>query len=387
MTAKELPPTETTWRWAERHARPGTVGTTGAEDKPGVLRVDFPSRDAEAQLERIPREASGDQCDRRLLAVGRSAVMQSLYRAIDRVAPTDTPVFLHGESGTDKELVAQAIHDKSRRHEGPFVAVNCGTLSENRIESALFGDEGGSITDAARRGGHFQRADHGTLFLDEITAMPLPVQMRLVRALETRKLTRAGVQSPLDVDVRVIAAASSDAAQAIADGKLREDFYLCLNTFSVLVPPLRERGSDIDLLTQHFLGLLNAGNRVTKSITAEAQQKLRQYAWPGNVRELQNILHRAHILADDAIDVQHLSLPDDSPPPCFEDTTVTIRIGTPLHEAERRLIVATLAHFDGNKRRAADTLGVSLKTIYNRLQWYEQLDTGAAGQPPGKRQA
>jgi len=319
---------------------------------------------------RLRRQRSEDKARFGLL-YGRSAPMQALYRTLQRVAPTDTTVFLQGESGTGKELIAQTIHDLSTRREGVFVPVNCGALSANLIESELFGHERGSFTGATRRHrGCFERANHGTLFLDEVSEMQPELQVKLLRVLETGKLTRVGGQEQVAVDVRVVAATNRSTAQAVADGQLREDLYFRLATFPIRVPELRERPGDVELLVHHFLDLLNRADGIHKTITREALQMLQAYAWPGNVRELKNLLQRAYILADDEIGVEHFPPLDGTVAPAVHSGTLTVPIGATLEDVERRLILATLAHYNGDKRRTADTLGVSLKTIYNRLREY-----------------
>lgn len=307
------------------------------------------------------------------LLYGRSAPMQSVYMAIERVAPTDIAVFIQGESGTGKELAAQTLYDLSRRREGMFVPVNCGALSPSLIESELFGHERGSFTGATRQHrGCFERANGGTLFLDEITEMQPDLQVKLLRVLETGRLVRLGGQESVPVDVRVIAATNDSPAQAVADGKLREDLYFRLSIFPIRLPALRERPGDVDLLAHHFLQVFNAASVVKKSITPAAMTKLRRYSWPGNVRELKNLLQRAYILADDQIDADHLPLLETAEPMRPANGDVTVTVGTNLRDMERRLILATLAHYHGDKRQAAEVLGISLKTIYNRLRSYEK---------------
>lgn len=296
--------------------------------------------------------------------------MRQLYRTVARVAPTEAIVFLQGESGTGKELIAQTIHDLSARRDGVFVPVNCGALPVTLIESELFGHERGSFTGANRQHrGYFERASGGTLFLDEITEMPLELQVNLLRVLETGTLMRVGGRQEVRVDVRVVTATNRPPAEAVAEGRLREDLYFRLSAFPIRVPPVREREGDVPRLARHFLALLNAADGIEKRLTPDAMRMLEAHAWPGNVRELKNALQRAYILADDLIEVHHL------PPSTLEPFNGSRRrlefgVGTTLEDAERRLILATLEHFGGDKRRAADTLGVSLKTIYNRLKHY-----------------
>lgn len=310
---------------------------------------------------------------------GDSPRMRSLYDGIQRIAGTDVSVFLQGESGTGKELVAQTIHDLSPRRDCVFLPVNCGAFSPNLIESELFGHVRGSFTGATRQHqGCFERASGGTLFLDEITEMQPDLQVKLLRVLETGRLVRLGGETPVAVDVRVLAATNRPLAEAVADGSLREDLYFRLATFPVEVPPLRERSGDVELLARRFLASLNAADGVTKDITQRALDRLGEYSWPGNVRELKNLIHCAYILADDAIDLDHLPTLKDRTGAVARDDTLNLKIGSTLEEAERRLILATLAHYHGDKRRAAHTLGVSLKTIYNRLNRYCAGDPEAA---------
>ena len=303
---------------------------------------------------------------------GSSPPMQALYREIRRIAPTDVTAFLEGESGTGKELIAQTIHDLSPRRDAVFVPVNCGAFAPNVIESELFGHERGSFTGATgRHRGCFERAHHGTLFLDEITEMQPELQVKLLRVLETGELLRLGGQDPISVDVRIIAATNRSMAQAVAEGKLREDLFFRLSAFPIRLPGLRERPGDVEQLAQHFLELLNSADGVRKTITEQALAMLRRYPWPGNVRELKNVIQCAYILADDTIDVEHFPPMSDAPAKPAEGV-INVAIGTPLRDVERRLILSTLAHFNGDKQRTADTLGVSLKTIYNRLRAYER---------------
>ncbi len=305
---------------------------------------------------------------------GSSRPMRQLYRILERVAPTEATVLLQGESGTGKELIAQTLHDLSARHDAVFVPVNCGALPANLIESELFGHERGSFTGASRQHrGYFERAHGGTLFLDEITEMPLELQVNLLRVLETGALVRLGGQQQVKVDVRVVAATNRPPAEALAEGRLREDLYFRLSTFPVRVPPLRERAGDVALLARHFLSLLNAADGYEKQLTDAALCLLEAQEWRGNVRELKNAMQRAYILADEEIDAHHFPQWSWADVRRGGERGVGLRIGsTTLEDAERHIILATLEHFNGDKRRAADTLGVSLKTIYNRLKRYDQ---------------
>jgi DNA-binding NtrC family response regulator len=301
--------------------------------------------------------------------IGASDSMQRIYDLVAKVAPTEASVFVLGETGTGKELVAQTLHDMSPRRKGPFVPINCGAVSPTLIESELFGHEKGSFTGAERsHRGHFERANEGTLFLDEVTEMPFELQVKLLRVLETGRVQRVGGSEPIKVDVRAIAASNRPAQQAVAEGKLREDLHYRLNVFPIQLPPLRERDDDVVLLAEAFLEEQNkASDGDPKSFTRAALDRLKAHTWPGNVRELRNVVQRAFILAPNDIGVDSLPLG------VVEErlgTTLAIRVGTPIDEAERRLILATLEHCAGDKKKAAEILKISLKTLYNRLNVY-----------------
>jgi len=300
--------------------------------------------------------------------LGSSPPMQKLYDQLGRVAPTSATVLLMGESGTGKELAAQTCHEMSRRKRAPFLPLNCGAVSPQLIESELFGHEKGSFTGADRQHkGYFERANGGTLFLDEITEMPQELQVKLLRVLETGSFMRVGTTTPISTDIRLICATNRVPEQAVADGKLREDLYHRLNVFPISMPPLRERGTDIELLAQHFLDLLNKQESASKSFAPATIAALYAHTWPGNVRELKNYAQRAFILADEVIDANlapaAVAAPESAP-------LLSVRVGTTLDEVSRRLIEATLAEC-GSKRKAADMLGISLKTLYNRLAVYK----------------
>ena len=301
--------------------------------------------------------------------IGGSFRMQEVYDLVAKVAPTDASVLVLGETGTGKELVAKTIHEMSPRHKQAFVPINCGAVSPTLIESELFGHERGSFTGAHRaHRGHFERAHEGTLFLDEITEMPLDLQVKLLRVLETGVFLRLGGSEPVRVSVRVVAASNRSPEQAVAAGKLREDLFYRLNVFPLELPPLREREDDLVLLAEHFLEELNRQSvDPAKSLTRAALDRLRAHAWPGNVRELRNVVQRAFILApnDISVDALPLGLAEER-----LGTTLAIRVGTPIEEAERRLILATLEQCVGDKRKAAEALRISLKTLYNRLHSY-----------------
>jgi transcriptional regulator with PAS, ATPase and Fis domain len=316
----------------------------------------------------LPRAAAGP-------ILGVSATMQEVFRLIERVGPTEAGVLLTGESGSGKELVAQSIHDRSLRRGGPFLAINCGAIPSGLIEAELFGYEKGSFTGAVRgHAGVFERAEGGTLLLDEITEMPLDMQTRLLRVIETRKFYRVGASLELSTDVRVIAASNRCPLQAVQSGQLREDLLYRLAVFPIELPPLRSRGNDVDLLAEHFLDELNARASTRKQFTPHSRMTLKQHSWPGNVRELRNCIERAFILGDQMLELAPLIQAGVSPKAAEspDDRRLEIRVGSRIHDMERSLIEATLDYFHGNKRRAADALGCSLKTLYNKLNGYSQ---------------
>jgi len=300
--------------------------------------------------------------------LGNSPPIQRLYDQIARVSPTSATVLLVGESGTGKEIAAQTIHELSRRKRAPFLPLNCGAMSPQLIESELFGHEKGSFTGADRQHkGFFERAHGGTLFLDEITEMPQELQVKLLRVLETGTFMRVGMNSPIATDVRLIAATNRVPEKAVADGKLRDDLFHRLNVFPIQMPPLRERGTDIELLAQHFLERLNKEEGTSKVFAPATIAGLYAHSWPGNVRELKNYVQRAYIMADKVIDVE--LAPEAVAEPAHTQI-LTVRIGSTLEEVNRRLIEATLADCGNVKRKAAEILGISLKTLYNRLAVY-----------------
>ena len=306
--------------------------------------------------------------------IGGSAPMQRVYDLLAKVGPTEAGVLITGESGTGKELVAAAIHELSARKSKPFVAINCGAVSPNLIESELFGHERGSFTGAAKQHqGHFERASAGTLFLDEITEMPAELQVKLLRVLETGNLLRIGGSEPIDVNCRVVAATNRDPAQAVEEGALRDDLYYRLNVFLIPLPPLRSRDGDVVLLAEHFLAALNEAEGTRKHFAPDALAALTGHDWPGNVRELRNAVQRAFIMATEEIAAG--CLPFDAAVRTAASkgpSTGAPPIGISLKDAERRLILGTLAQVNGDKRQAAKILGISLKTMYNRLKAYEE---------------
>ncbi len=301
--------------------------------------------------------------------IGNSPQIRKVYQVIEQAAPTQASVLIWGESGTGKELVAQTIHQLSPRAQMPFVPINCAAIPETLLESEIFGHEKGAFTGASdRREGCFELADRGTLFLDEIAEMTPATQVKLLRVLQERKFRRLGGRNEQTVDVRVIAATNVNPAEAVKSGKLREDLYYRLNVFAIELPPLRSRKDDLALLIQAFLAEFSERNH--KSVTAiepAAMRVLDQYHWPGNVREVRNVVERAVILAQgEFIEAKHLPpLVTDSPD--AGKPVVALEPGTTVEEAERRLILMTLEHTRDNKTRAAEILGISLKTLHNKL--------------------
>lgn len=303
--------------------------------------------------------------------VGESQPMQRLYRMIERVATAKANVMLLGESGVGKEMVAAAIHHASAT-QGPFVPTNCGAFSHELIGSELFGHEKGAFTGAThRKAGVFELADKGTLFLDEITEMPIDLQPNLLRALETGKVTRLGATASIDVDCRVISATNRTESDIVENNLLREDLYFRLAVFPIRIPPLRERKDDIPSLAEHFLAQFNREYKTQIKIDEETMERLMSHDWPGNVRELRHALHRAFIMTDP--EQQVIQLPRDLSSP-FSRKPVKqnkgVAVGKTVEDVERELIETTLEHLGGDKKKAAEMLGISLKTLYNRLNSY-----------------
>jgi DNA-binding NtrC family response regulator len=302
--------------------------------------------------------------------IGNSPEMRKIYQNIEQAAPTSASVLITGDSGTGKELVAQTIHQLSPRAAFPFVAINCAAIPETLLESEIFGHEKGAFTGAAdRRQGCFELADRGTLFLDEIGEMTPQTQVKLLRVLQERKFRRLGGRTEQSVDVRVIAATNIDPLEAVQAGKLREDLFYRLNVFAFRLPPLRERKEDLPLLVQAFISEFNARNQKSVAgVDHQAMRMLEQYPWPGNVRELRNVIERATILsAGPFIEPRHLPPVLSGEPTKQQQPQVALGPGVTVEEAERRLILMTLEHTRDNKTRAAEILGISLKTLHNKL--------------------
>jgi DNA-binding NtrC family response regulator len=310
--------------------------------------------------------------------------MMEIFSLIRQVAPTSASVLISGESGTGKELVARAIHGQSPRRDGPFVAINCAALPESLMESELFGHEKGSFTGAVgRHEGCFEQANNGTLLLDEIAEMPIATQAKLLRVIEESKVRRIGGSSDIGVSVRVLAATNRPPQQAVADKHLREDLFYRLNVFPLVLPPLRDRKQDIPAIATALLIHLNKkhGCRVT-GLSPEVLDSFAGSSWPGNVRELRNLLERAVILAGEGeIQLRHLprlAAPKPVVAQTAPDNVLQVPVGRPMDEVEEAYLRLTLKHANNNRRRAAEMLGLCLRTLHNKLRSYERQNARSA---------
>ncbi|MGH9861433.1 MAG: sigma-54-dependent transcriptional regulator [Candidatus Acidiferrales bacterium] len=317
--------------------------------------------------------------------VGTSKVMQQVMMTVEMAAPSTASVLITGETGTGKEVAARALHKLSPRSNGPFIAVNCSAIPETLMESEIFGHEKGAFTGATdRRIGCFELADGGTLLLDEIGEMPAPTQAKLLRVLEDRKVRRLGSKSETPVDVRVLAATNKDAQEAVAKGQLRQDLFFRLNVFHIQMPPLRDHKDDLPQLVEHLLRSVNeVHGRSVRGVSTEVTDLFRSYTWPGNIRELRNVLERAAIACDrELISRQHLPGDFGRGGAAVSDlSNLRFPIGTTVDAAERELILQTLFATHNNKTRAAELLGISLKTLHNKLKEYD----AGKGDEPGQR--
>jgi DNA-binding NtrC family response regulator len=339
-----------------------------------ILQNAVRHRDTSVELEVTKRKLRDTGVFGRL--VGSSRVMQEIFRLVEMVAPSTASVLITGESGTGKEMVARTIHDMSPRKSNPFVAINCSAIPETLIESEIFGHEKGAFTGALeRRAGCFELAEEGTLLLDEIGEMPIATQAKLLRVLEDRKLRRLGSKAETTVDVRVLAATNKVPEEAVAKGELRNDLYYRLNVFNIHLPPLREHKDDVPQLVDALLADMNSKHgRNVNSVNESVMQMFNNYHWPGNVRELRNTLERAVIVCEGSVvEPRHL-------PPNFgsaglrvaasDGDGIRLDVGTTVEEAEKRLILKTLVATNNNKTKAAEILGISLKTLHNKLKEY-----------------
>jgi DNA-binding NtrC family response regulator len=348
--------------------------------QPGAMRVLLHRAVTQGGLERYSEALERRLSEEGVLGelIGAAPVMQETFSLIRQVAPTMATVLLTGESGTGKELAARALHELSPRRDGPFVAVNCAALPETLIESELFGHEKGAFTGAVeRRRGCFELARGGTLLLDEIGEMPLGTQAKLLRVLEDRKVRRLGASAETDVDSRVIASTNRNLAEISQQGGFRQDLYFRLNVFNIELPPLRKRIEDLPLLCEALIGRLNAHHecRIT-GVAPEVLKELETQPWPGNVRELRNALERAVILAGEGeLQPRHFlglggaaSAARQAEP--SRPDVIFLPLGSTIGEAERKLIEATMRHASNNRTRAAAILGISVKTLFNKLKEY-----------------
>ena len=325
---------------------------------------------------RLLKESIGKHFDMQNI-IGRSPAMISLLETVAHVAPSEATVMITGESGTGKELIAGVIHYNSPRKDGPFVKINCAAITETLLESELFGHEKGAFTGADRRKeGRFYQANQGSIFLDEVSEMPLTMQVKLLRVLQERELTRVGGEKVIPVDVRVIAATNKDLVDLKSRGLFREDLYYRLNVVSLEIPPLTKRRDDIPLLARHFLEIFAEKNKKEiKGFTPKAMDQLVRYDWPGNVRELMNAVERAVVLArTDYLDDQEFSILQpliQQPAPALSDFD---NIGIPLEEVEKAAILRMLESVAGNKSEAARRQGITRKTLHKKLKKYGVMD-------------
>jgi DNA-binding NtrC family response regulator len=320
--------------------------------------------------------------------VVRDASMQALIAMADQIAPSDASILITGESGVGKEVIARYVHQKSRRASRPFISVNCAAIPENLLESELFGHEKGAFTGAvARRIGKFEEANGGTLLLDEISEMDVRLQAKLLRAIQEREIDRVGGAKPVRVDIRILATSNRDLAQAVREGAFREDLLYRLNVVNLRLPPLRERPGDVLALAEHFVRKYAAANGApARALSAEARHRLASHRWPGNVRELENAMHRAVLLATGAeIEEQAIRLPDGQPLAAADpharaaqaaslaaETASRSYVGQTVAAVEQQLIIDTLGHCLGNRTHAANILGISIRTLRNKLKEYTE---------------
>ena len=322
--------------------------------------------------------------------VHRDPAMAQVLRLADQIAPSDASILVTGESGTGKEVIARYIHRKSRRANGPFISVNCAAIPENLLESELFGHEKGSFTGAAaRRIGKFEEANGGTLLLDEVTEMHPRLQAKLLRAIQEREIDRVGGNHPVKIDIRLIATSNRDIEEAVRKGEFRDDLHFRLNVVGLRLPALRERPRDIDLLAEHFAKKYSEQNgQEFLGMTDAARQMLQRHHWRGNVRELENAVHRAVLLSNGIIDIDAIMLTgsthSNTPAPTSggrpsasaqapqDGGVVSNLVGRTVADVERDLIIETLQHCLGNRTHAAGILGISIRTLRNKLQQYRQ---------------
>lgn len=317
--------------------------------------------------------------------VYQSEVMGSLMKMVERVAPSNANILVLGESGTGKELIARQIHERSNRKNKPFVAINCGALRETLLESELFGHEKGSFTGAYNRKiGLAEAASGGSLFLDEIGELDPAIQSKLLRFIQEGEFHRVGGKEPIKVDIRLICATNRELDQEVTRGQFREDLFYRINTIVVSAPPLRRRKDDIPVLVNHFLNnsqhaYLNRG----RSVSEDAMKLMTRYDWPGNIRELQNVCERLQILSEGHM-IMVNDIPDNIRNPDTQVDVIEYDPSMTLHDLEKRYILKALGHFGGNKTQAANNLGITIKTLYNKLHEYGEFEKFAVHSKPMK---
>jgi len=330
--------------------------------------------------------------------IAEDPAMKQVIALADQIAGSDASILITGESGVGKEVMARYVHKRSRRKDAPFIAVNCAAIPENLLESELFGHEKGAFTGAvARRIGKFEEADSGTLLLDEISEMDLRLQAKLLRALQERVIDRVGGAKPVPVNIRILATSNRDLAVAVRDGEFREDLLYRLNVVNLRIPPLRERRADLAALAQFFIDkYARANERPARRLSAAAFEQVNAHAWPGNVRELENAMHRATLLANsEEIGVEAIRAPDgapvgarrrDSAGDAIEAAQAAARelVGRTVAEVEQDLILETLTHCLGNRTHAANILGISIRTLRNKLKLYSDSGVGVPPPPTGQ---
>jgi DNA-binding NtrC family response regulator len=334
-----------------------------------ILQRALEKRQTEHEMQVLRRRLG--QVDAGMGLVGQSPAMRKAMDLVEKVAPSKASVVITGQSGTGKEMIARAIHQLSPRREKPFIAINCSAIPAGLMESEMFGHERGAFTGAdQRRLGAWELADGGTLFLDEVGEIPIELQAKFLRVLEEERLRRLGGKSEISVDVRVISATNRDLKEEIKGGRFREDLYFRLNVFHIPLAPLKERRDDIPLLVQHFIDRFSReGGKKLAGLTQQAMKVLSEYGWPGNIRELRNTLERAVILCgSDAINVEHL--PAEMALGGGESAYLKLPFGLPLREVEKEYILSSLGRMQNNKARTAQALGISEKTLYNKLYRY-----------------
>jgi len=344
------------------------ASTTVVRSSPATIAV-FPrppSRGRARGVDALDRDASGQ-------LIGNSPEIVGVASELRRIARSQATVMLVGESGTGKEIAAELLHSRSVRSDGPFIAVNCGAIPANLVEAELFGYERGAFTGASRQHqGYFERATGGTLFLDEITEMPLDLQTKLLRVLESGRMIRVGGTEEIPIDVRILTATNHAPETILRDRRLREDLYYRLAVFVVRLPPLRQRGEDIALLAQVFLDRLNREYGTHKKFDPDSLALARVHSWPGNVRELKNCVERSFVLSDDIVTLDLHPIGQAGDEGSGFGDCIRVPIGMSMAEAERTILIATLRHCGGSKRRTAEMLGISVKTVYNKLVgWHD----------------